>query len=268
MELLLNARDFRNAFLKARPFPHIVIDNLFPNNILEKVLENFPKPDGIDWKMMVNPREKKLATRDLSGLSADTRHFLYYLNSSPVINFLEELTGIEHLIPDPHFWGGGLHQIVRGGFLKIHADFNWHNRLALCRRLNLLIYLNKEWREEYGGHLELWPRNMAACEKKVLPVFNRTVVFSTTDFSYHGHPTPLECPDGISRKSIATYYYSNGRPKEEMADVHSTLFKRRGPVDWKESRGEKIVHTVKKLVPPVVFDAKRYLKTKFFPNFH
>ena len=122
------------------------------------------------------------------------------------------MTGIQSLIPDPSFQGGGLHQIVPGGKLGIHADFNKHSRFGLDRRLNLLLYLNKNWREEYGGHLELWDRDMTHCEAKVAPIFNRVMVFGTTDFTYHGHPDPLRCPEGMTRKSLALYYFSDGRP--------------------------------------------------------
>jgi hypothetical protein len=88
--------------------------------------------------------------------------------------------------------------------------------MELDRRLNVLIYLNKDWEESYGGHLQLWDKDMKYCKKKYLPKFNSMVVFGTTDFSNHGHPDALTCPDDRSRKSIATYYYSNGRPKEEI----------------------------------------------------
>ena len=268
MRILQDAARYRGEYASAQPFPHIVLDDLWPQDVLERILAEFPAPDSIDWKVMVTPREKKLATKDLSMLGETSRNFLLYLNSSPVVNFMETLTSIEHLVPDPHYWGGGLHQIPRGGFLKVHADFNWHHRLELCRRINLLIYLNKDWKEEYVGELELWERDMRTCRRKVLPVFNRTVVFSTTDFAYHGHPTPLNCPEDRTRKSIAIYYYSNGRPKEESSGAHSTLYQRRGPQDWEDSAKDRIERWGKLLVPPIVFDAKRRLKTKFFPNLH
>ena len=114
----------------------------------------------------------------------------------------------------------------------MHTDFNWHPKLRLDRRLNLLVYLNKDWKEEYGGHLELWDREMSHCEQKILPVFNRTVVFSTTDFSYHGHPTPLACPEGMSRKSVSFYYYTNGRPEEERSAPHDTIFRKTHEQEW------------------------------------
>ena len=88
-------------------------------------------------------------------------------NSETMVDFLEQLTGISGLIPDPHFWGGGLHQIERGGHLKVHSDFNWHEELLLDRRLNMIVYLNEDWDPEWGGGLELWDRDMTACQERV-----------------------------------------------------------------------------------------------------
>ena len=146
------------------------------------------------------------------------------MNSHPVLQFLEKLTGIGGLIPDPSFAGGGCHQIEPGGKLQVHVDFNKLQPANLDRRINLLIYLNKDWKEEYGGHFELWDAEGKACVKRVLPLFNRCVVFSTTQTSYHGHPHPLTCPEGWTRKSIALYYYTNGRDDGHASDGHSTVF--------------------------------------------
>ncbi len=232
MKLNAEPSPLRERYVSARPFPHIVIDNLFPDDVLERVLAEFPRPDEIEWAAFDNPTEKKLGYRYTSPLKRDLRDFLVDMSSPPVLQFLEALTGIEGLIPDPYYGGAGPHQILTGGFLKIHADFNWHPLLKLDRRLNLLVYLNKDWQEGYGGHLELWDRDMAGCEQKILPVFNRTVVFSTTDFSYHGHPTPLACPAGMSRKSVSFYYYTNGRPDEERSAPHDTIFRKTHEHEW------------------------------------
>ncbi len=140
--------------------------------------------------------------------------------------------------------------------------FNRHEKLQLDRRLNLLIYLNKDWKEDYGGYFEMWNTEMTRCEKKVLPIFNRCVIFSTTDFSYHGHPEPLTCPEGWTRKSLALYYYSNGRPAEEISGDHSTLFKARPQENFTgKSFSEKnsVKTLVKKLVPPIVFEMGNFL---------
>jgi hypothetical protein len=232
--LKLNAdpSSLRERYVSAQPFPHIVLDSLFPDEILEAVLAEFPRPDEIEWAAFDNPTEKKLGYRYTSPLKPDLRSFLWEMSSPPVLRFLEELTGIDGLIPDPYFGGAGPHQILPGGFLKVHTDFNWHPLLKLDRRLNLLVYLNHDWREEYGGELELWDRDMTRCERKVLPIFNRTVVFSTTDFSFHGHPVPLAAPEGRSRKSVSFYYYTNGRPESERSAPHDTIFRKTHEHDW------------------------------------
>jgi Rps23 Pro-64 3,4-dihydroxylase Tpa1-like proline 4-hydroxylase len=219
-------------YRSAEPFPHIVIDNLFPDELLREILTDFPRPDEIQWRRFENATEKKLGYTHEASLRPSLQLFLYEMNSAPLLKFLEALTGIEGLISDPYYGGAGPHQIEPGGFLKVHVDFNWHPLLKLDRRLNLLVYLNEDWREEYGGHLELWNRDVSECGQKILPVFNRTVVFSTTDFSFHGHPTPLACPPGRTRKSVSFYYYSNGRPDEERSAPHDTVFRKTHERDW------------------------------------
>jgi Rps23 Pro-64 3,4-dihydroxylase Tpa1-like proline 4-hydroxylase len=250
------------AYEQGQPFPHIVIDNFLPESILDGILEEFPKPQDIEWKKFDAPAEKKLASTSELQMGEATRLLLYQLNSSTFINFLEKLTGIPGIIPDPHFQGGGLHQIEPGGYLKLHVDFNRHKKLNLDRRLNLLIYLNKNWKEDYGGYFEMWDRDMTRCEKKILPIFNRCVVFSTTDFSYHGHPDPLTCPQGMTRKSLALYYYTNGRPAEEISGTHSTVFQARAGENLQAEPKPTAKDWMKKLVPPIIFDLKKSLSSK------
>jgi len=217
----------RDAYAMADPFPHTVIDDLLPEQVLDDVLAEFPDPKDADWVKFDNATEHKLGSRDDSIMGPATRQLFAELHSSAFLGFLERITGIEGLIPDPHLVGGGLHQIEPGGHLKVHADFNRHPRTDLERRLNVLIYLNRDWRDEYGGALELWDKEMSAPVRKVTPHFNRCVVFSTTSTSYHGHPEALTCPEDRTRKSLALYYYSRDRPAEERSDKHSTLFKAR-----------------------------------------
>ncbi len=250
----------RESYAGARPFPHVVFDNFFDPRILDRVLEEFPAPAQIRWDRFDNAEEIKLASARETSFGPVTRLFFYHLNSITFLDFLSGITGIENLIPDPTLEGGGLHQIVPGGKLGIHADFNKHRRYGLDRRLNVLIYLNKDWREEYGGHLELWDRGMSRCEARVLPLFNRMMLFGTTDFTNHGHPDPLACPAGMTRKSLALYYFSNGRPAEEVSGEHSTLFRGRHERDFRLTPRQRLTGMVKDLLPPIVVRRLRKLQ--------
>ena len=229
-------RSLHDRYRTADPFPHIAIDRLFDDDALDRVLAEFPRPEETKWMTFDSPTEKKLGFfHEYSTISPNLRAFLDAMNGFEMLLFLEALTGIEGLIPDPYFGGGGLHQIETGGFLKIHADFNVHPKLKLDRRVNMLIYLNKDWDDAWGGHLELWNPSMTECRQRIAPLFNRTVVFSTTDTSYHGHPAPLRAPPGVTRKSVSLYYYTAGRPEEERSEAHDTIFREPAPPRHPES---------------------------------
>jgi Rps23 Pro-64 3,4-dihydroxylase Tpa1-like proline 4-hydroxylase len=234
------------------PYPHIVIDNFLPQEVTEMVLREFPDPKQVKWDEFSDKNQVKLAFDIAERLPAPIRQVLYFFNSRPMLQFLEELSGIQGLIPDPYFIGGGLHQIKPGGFLEVHADFNRHMKLKLDRRLNLLLYLNQNWKEEYGGHFELWNQDMSASVRQILPLFNRCAIFSTTSTSYHGHPNPLTCPPNRTRKSVAIYYYSNGRPEEEVREGHDTLFRGAEPVSKAHFSVKNVIRAI---TPPILMDA-------------
>ncbi len=238
------------AYASAQPYPHIVIDRLFDDWVLETILSEFPSPREKNWIVHDIPQEIKLQSKSERDIPLFTRHFLYVLNSNSFLKFLEKLTGIENLVGDPQFEGGGLHQIVSGGKLAIHADFNKHTCFGLDRRLNMLIYLNKNWKEEYRGHFELWDRNMRGMVRKVAPVFNRVVVFTTSEYSYHGHPDPLSCPPEVTRKSLALYYYTNGGVRDKQSSGrHSTLFQARPGERFKIN----VRQIARDLMPPLLW---------------
>ena len=225
-------KEEKDNYSKASPYPHIVIKDFFDENFLNEVLQSFPDlsktKSSEEWK---NKNEVKFGNNDYSSFPNKIKLLFDFLNSNYFLNFLQKLTSIkEKLVHDPGLNGGGLHEIKKGGVLKIHTDFNRHPTLDLDRRINVLVYLNKKWMESYGGHLEFWDKNMSKCMKKILPIFNTMVIFSTTDYSNHGHPDPLNCPNEISRKSLALYYFSSGRPENEIINKHKknrTYFKNR-----------------------------------------
>jgi hypothetical protein len=252
-QLLEVAAATRDRYRQARPFPHAYFDGLFPAEVLDEVLGEFPAPDQEGWLRFDSERERKLASVGDRSMGDATRHLLAEFNSAAFIDFLQELTGIGGLVPDPHFEGGGMHQIMRGGHLDVHVDFNRHPATGLDRRLNVLLYLNREWEPAWGGELQLWSQNMKRCEQRIIPVFNRLVVFSTTERSFHGHPEPLSCPEDRSRRSLALYYYSKGRPEENGAApaAHNTV--------WGEevSGGGRARAVARRLAPPILVDAAR-----------
>lgn len=255
------AAQYKQQYASASPFPNIAFENFFNPDILDALLEEFPNLEGKDDIKYQTPNEIKLASKGERRFGPMAKAFAHFLNSEPFLLFLQELTGIEEtLTPDPYFEGGGFHQTKAGGFLKIHADFNKHRQTGLDRRLNVLVYLNKDWPDEYGGHFELWNREMTRCVKKVAPRFNTMAMFTTTDFSYHGLPNPLTCPPDRSRKSLALYYYTNGRPLSEInqgLEDHTTLFKDRKGITVdadmrKFNTGQAAKDFIKDLVPPII----------------
>jgi len=226
LEQLANTQ--ADVYQQAAPFPHIAIDNFIDGNTVTQILKHFPdlreKPTQATLESGKFPQPNKLWLSNQAGVDPIIRHLYWELNSAPFLLFLEKLTGITGLIADPHMAGGGVHETLKDGLLMIHADFNKHPHFNLDRRLNILIYLNENWQDDWGGHLELWERDMSRCVKKIAPIAGRCVIFSTQRDSFHGHPHPLNCPPGNSRKSIAQYYYTMGRPANEDASPHKTLW--------------------------------------------
>lgn len=213
------------------PFPHTVIDNFMNETFLNKSIGQLNQVNwGFDDSEEFGDHQvKKLYSPHRVGMWNEMPehigNVLHFLNSKEVLTYLEELTGIPKLIPDPEFYGGGLHRIKTGGKLSVHVDYNYHPITKLHRRVNLLLYLNKEWKEEWGGDLQLWTSDLKHCVKKILPIFNRAVIFNISDKAYHGHPGPLKSPEGIDRYSFALYYFTEERPAEEISDPHMAIFK-------------------------------------------
>lgn len=258
-ELIAFGKANNAAYMQAQPFPNAYFDDFFNPEMLREVLEEFPEigKDKADIKYE-NPNEMKLATKGEYRFGEKTKAFVHFLNSQPFLEFLQQLTGIkETLIPDPYFEGGGFHEIKPGGYLKMHVDFHKQKLTNLDRRLNILIYLNEDWKEEYGGNFELWERDMSKPVKKILPIFNRLAMFSTTDYSWHGHPDPLTCPPDRSRRSIALYYYTNGRPDEEVKSgdgnkIVTTFAARKGQDSAKMKYFNGFVNFVVDFCPPIL----------------
>jgi 2OG-Fe(II) oxygenase superfamily len=245
LDRLLSDSGGQSRFSSAKPFPHLVFDNFLPQQILELIVDEFPGENEIEWttggpgRTMQRGGSVKLGQSDETVFPPFIRHIMGELLSDTFIRFIEAATGIEGLIVDPSHHGGGLHSTGRGGRLMIHTDLNRypHSKRRIHQILNLIIYLNQDWKEEYKGELELWTQDLKPCVS-ILPLANRAVLFETGAHSFHGHPEPLACPAHRRRNSLAVYYYCLDRPPSEnyegMQDhvrwVPTT------PEDWRRAR--------------------------------
>ena len=227
----LNIEDLRERFsvLKtefatAHPYQHVVVDNFLPENVFQQAMTDFDVVSKEQWTGYLHVNERKFANSNPDTWGPTLQQIANELNSPEFVSLLEELTGIPNLLIDPTFEGGGLHQSLRGGFLNMHADFTVHpHQRQWKRRLNLLLYCNETWLPEYGGGLELWDATMSHAEKVVQPLGNRVLIFATDTTSFHGHPDPLQCPDGVARRSMALYYFTY----EDKPNVRSTEYRAR-----------------------------------------
>ena len=215
------------VYAAAQPFPHTVIDDVLVPEAFAGAVADFPDVDDPFWRGYLHVNETKYSNTapDTWGstLAAVAKEFC----SPDFVSYLEQLTGIHGLIPDWSMDGGGLHQTLRGGHLNIHADFSTHHQHDnWARRVNILLYLNTEWPQEWGGQLELWDRDMTGCQARVMPAGNRMLVFSTSLETFHGHPDPLTCPEGQARRSLALYYFT-----EEVEPVRRSTNYRARPGD-------------------------------------
>lgn len=261
-ELSGMATGLADEYASAQPFKHVVIDSFLPDNVASRIAQDFPKPDVFPKPVSADAKYQPhklggLQRVNFRGVSPYIRHILLEFNSLAFLDFLETLTGIKGLIPDPHFDGGGLHQILPGGKLAVHADFNVDRRRGLYRRINVLIYFNRDWKTTYGSALELWKPDMSGPDKLVFPVYNRCVIFNTTVDSYHGHPDPLACPQGVTRNSMAFYYYTHDWPAG-VPNPYTAWRQRPGEAAPKETNLAVMVKNfMREITPPVLYRAAK-----------
>ncbi|HEX6832200.1 MAG TPA: 2OG-Fe(II) oxygenase, partial [Rudaea sp.] len=217
--VLARAKELNVAYREAKPFPHVVIDDFLARPFAERLLEQFPSFErgnnqGDDGKAGNKATYEKIRTLgpDFAGLDD-------LVKSRAFLGLIESLTGVPHLLYDPFYLGGGTHENRQGQSLQAHIDFNYHPSEGWHRRLNLIVYLNRDWEKSWGGNLELYADPYKDKQPHVVipPLFNRCVIFGTSETSWHGFDTIRLPPEksGVSRKSIALYFYSKERPQEE-----------------------------------------------------
>jgi Rps23 Pro-64 3,4-dihydroxylase Tpa1-like proline 4-hydroxylase len=244
------AEQKRDSYVTAKPFPHTFVDGLFPDSLLDAVIADLPQDDK-NWTEYDNPNERKRVFSDVNAFAPAAETMAHALNSLPVIEFLEKLTGIENIIPDPYLHAAGYMKVAPGGFLGLHTDFTMHKRLPLERRINVLVYLNRDWKTEWGGQLELHSgddlNDPGHVEVNIEPIFNRTVIFSTPN-ALHGHRRPVACPPGRNRLLFSCFYFTvppalGYRSRAQKVDFPG-----------KNNFSRTATKLANRLLPPIVFD--------------
>lgn len=196
------------------PFHHIVIDNFLKPDVAKAIASEFPSYDSEKWYQYNSPLEKKKTIREWGMFPSNTYKLFSELCGNRFVDFIKELTKCEYLLPDYGLHGAGWHIHKTGDHLNIHLDYSIHPFLKLQRKYNLIVYMNEDWEEDWGGDLEFWTHNVLSNKPrdkvvKIKPLFNRAVLFDTTQNSWHGFSEKLKCPDNVYRKSIAMYYLTN-----------------------------------------------------------
>ena len=209
LDRLRNESEYlRHQYNTARPYPHLVIDDLFEPELLEQLVADFPQAEDRDWLIWDTKHELKTTSRGINGLSTFSQMFCLWLNSQEVIDTFESIVGKYDLVGDPLFFGAGLHEMYRDGWLEMHADYTRHYVLPLIRRFNVLIYLNQDWDTSWGGELVMQHAKNSNYKASYAPFFNRTIIFPTTDQTFHGVPDFISCPVDRTRKLLSIYYWT------------------------------------------------------------
>ena len=231
--LVKRAAELRECFESAQPFPHLVVDEFLDQTFCAELIRQFP---AFDPGHAINERGeqgRKSAIPDLAKLGPSFGQFDALIRSREFLDWVGRATGIRNLLYDPDYVGGGTHENLNGQDLDSHVDFNYHPHRQWHRRLNLIVFLNPRWQESWGGCLELlrdpWTPDGSRPSERVVPLANRAVIFETSERSWHGFER-IQLPhegDGISRRSIAVYFYTRERPPAQIAPSHGTQYVQR-----------------------------------------
>jgi hypothetical protein len=245
--------DILEGYKHAQPFPHLILDNLFPGEILDSILAEFPPASSEKWVNERGPLMIKSNLRSAVDLEEHGYAFASILHSAAFLYFLTEITGIKALLPDPYLGGAGYHVMHEGGKFEVHADRNTDFHCGLQRRLAMLVYLNKDWEPTLGGQLEFWNMDGTRCEKVIEPVFNRTVIFEIHDRNFHA-VRPVASGSGAVRRSFAAYFYTVDR----RVVPHNSIY---APSIYRDR--DKVTHRVARAtLPPFIWEALKEWKKR------
>lgn len=266
---LIQLEKVKKSIVIDQPFPHFCIDGILDEDFAGEVHDAFPsyqEAKGLGREFAAVNEKRKIQVTDSKKFPPPILKLHQLLASDEFVSRVSEMTGIPNLLPDPELVGGGIHETNSGGHLDVHVDFNYIEDRKLYRRVNILFYFNKDWKEEYGGYLDIWDRDVRKCYGSFAPIFNRAAGFATSEISFHG-VTPVRCPPGMMRKSFAVYYYTKEAPPHWDGVMHSTIFKPRPdewmkgnvlmPVEEKYRAGQKVFSSIKCRIKSLVSGWRR-----------
>ncbi|WP_290868644.1 2OG-Fe(II) oxygenase [Aquabacterium sp.] len=251
--------EMRLSLKQAQPFPHLVAKGWFHSTLLELISEEFEKGPADTLKVVEGQHESHVRSVVGAELGPATQAYFNVINSGHFIRRLSYISGVDNLIADPHLFGGGLHETRHGGHFGVHRDFDRHLRTGLNNEMVFITYLNKNWDTAWHGELELWDKEANVCVKKVAPEFGNTLILPHGPISYHGHPTPLATPPGVTRRSVAAYYYRNLHAHEDRALRETSLFLHEPPA-MPIQRTSQAKRLIRSLTPPIIWDALSRMK--------
>lgn len=247
--------ELRERIRTAVPFPHLEVQGWFNPTLLELIDEEFDIPTEVALKSAANDQQNVRRSFSVENIGAAARLYFSLVNSGFFVKFLTEILDVDHLIADAGLYGGGCHETLKGGRFSIHRDFDRHKITGLNNEMVMITYLNKNWKPEWHGALELWDKNKKDCVKRIEPEFGNTAIMRHLDISYHGHPEPLSPPEGVARRSIACYYYQNLHAKDDRQDQHNSQF-------LFPKMSARIRQFGKSITPPVVWTAMKKITSR------
>ncbi|RXR08488.1 2OG-Fe(II) oxygenase [Pseudoxanthomonas composti] len=253
------ARSLGLRFANARPFEHLRLQGLFDPALLELVAEEFDLFPRQDWNTFTTRQEKTFRSAPGARLGPASQLYFSIVNSGYFAEFLGHVTNVHNLIVDQTLFGGGLHESRNGGKFGIHCDFDRHGHNGLRNEMVMLTYLNKDWDPAWGGELELWDARTRTCVTKVAPDFGTTLLMKNTPVSLHGHPHPLAMPEGRTRRSVASYYYTNSESVEQILKGRTTSFMERALPDSVQTSAKRLARS---WMPPALWAMARRLKRR------
>lgn len=235
---------------QALPFPHLVLEGIFNPRLLELVIEEFDTLSAAGWTDVKSSYESTRRSTLGTRLGPASQLYFDIVNSGWYTEWLSAVIGVPYLLPDPKLFGGGLHESKPGASFAVHRDFTYHRHVGLRNQMVMITYLNKGWQPEWGSSLELWDQDRKACVTRVQPEFGHTLIMPHGPTSYHGHPTPMQTPDGRSRRSVAAYFYTSPNVGKPGDDESASIF-------MNPRRTDQIKTFMRSLTPPVIWTAVR-----------